>query len=367
MPAIQGPADGPVAVTGASGFIGSHVVKNLVEAGYTVRACLRDTSREDKTAYLNAIGERGPGSVELHSCDLRQAANGAYDEVFAGCSVVFHVAADLGSDKSYERPTPQTMYSGLLDATGGVLESCRKAATVKRIVYTSSTAAVMGRGSPGREENYMYTEDDWTGGSYETLDARHTYTNKKGEVVNAWSIERSAYAKGKIDAEKLGYKFGAKHGIDVVSVCPCHVLGPLIAKSQDTGWQHRIGLMLSGTTDFQEQGMQWNIIDVRDIAQTQRLCAESDVATNGSRYLMVATDETGEPTMRMLLDTLGELYPDINIAGDYDPPATHLRLRARMTKAIEELGLEPHDVMDTLKATGDSLIELGVVQPALFR
>ena len=50
MSPISGPSDGPVAVTGASGYIGSHVVKNLVRAGYTVRACVRDASREDKVS-----------------------------------------------------------------------------------------------------------------------------------------------------------------------------------------------------------------------------------------------------------------------------------------------------------------------------
>jgi nucleoside-diphosphate-sugar epimerase len=364
MSAISGPQDGPVAVTGASGFIGAHVVKNLVETGYAVRACVRDETRTDKMSYLVDINEKGPGSVEFYSCDLMKASEGAYDEAFAGCSAVFHVAADIGTDKTYGKPSPQTQYDSLLAATEGVLESCRKAGTVKRVVYTSSTAAVMGPGAPGRPVDYVYTEDDWAGGTYDTLEQRYTSTNRHGEVFKNWNVERSAYAKGKVDAEKFGYAFGEKHGIDVISVCPCHVLGPLMGKPHDAVWQHRIGIFLSGNTDFPARGMDWNIIDVRDIAETQRLIATSEVAKNGSRYNMVANDESGEPTMRELLDVLGELFPDIDVAGDYEPEASTTRLRARCTRAIEELGLKPHDVRDTLKATGDTLIALGAIEPA---
>ena len=364
MAAIAGPGDGPVAVTGASGFIGAHVVHNLVGAGYTVRACMRDATREDKTAYLKAMDAEGPGSVELLSVDLMDAGGGGYDEAFAGCSAVFHVAADIGTDPRYDRPTPQRMYASLLDMTAGILDSCRKAGTVKRVIYTSSTAAVMGPGGPDRPENYMYTEADWAGGTYETLDARYTRPNKDGELVSHWTVEHAAYAKGKVDAERHGYAFGAKHGIDVIGMCPCHVLGPLFGKPHDTIWQHRIGLMLAGTTNFSGPGLQWNIIDVRDIAEAQRLAAESARTGNGERYLMVATDESGEPSMRMLIDMLQALYPNINVAGDYYPPPTDARLRARCTKAREELGLVTHAVRDTLKATGDSLIALGAIEPA---
>ncbi len=368
MPSISGPEEGPVAVTGASGYIGSHLVKNLVEAGYNVYACVRDTSRTDKISYLHAMDEKGPGNIELYSCDLIKAAEGSYDEAFAGCSAVFHVAADIGTDPTYGKPSPQRIYDGLLDATGGVLESCRKAGTVKRVVYTSSCAAIMGG---GRFADYIYTEEDWVGGSYESLEERHTSTNPEGKISMNWTVEQKDYAKGKVDAEKLGYAFGEKHGIDVVSCCPCHVLGPLLGKPHNTIWQHRIGLFLSGTT-FRDltfapvdgPGMRWNIIDVRDIAEAQRLMATSEVAQNGSRYMLVATDESGELSMRMLLDLLAELYPEIDVARDYDPPATDARLRARCTKAITELGLKTHHVRDTLKATGDTLIEFGCITPA---
>ncbi len=70
MPAISGPSDGPVAVTGATGYIGSQLVKNLIHDGYTIRGCVRDASREDKVSYLKEMNNAGPGSIELFSRDL---------------------------------------------------------------------------------------------------------------------------------------------------------------------------------------------------------------------------------------------------------------------------------------------------------
>ena len=207
---------GPVAVTGAAGYIGSHLVKNLVEHGYTVRACVRDKTRVDKTAHLEAMNEGTAGTIEIVEADM--LVDGSYDDVFAGCCAVFHVAADIGTDSSYGEIDPERMYTGLFEATQNVLDSIEKAGTVERLVYTSSCAAVMGPAPPGHE----FTEADWAGaGPYETLEEKW-----KG----AWTIEKNAYAVGKVECEKMTYRWGDEKGVEVITSCPNHVIGPLLAK-----------------------------------------------------------------------------------------------------------------------------------------
>ncbi len=368
MPHISGPQDGPVAVTGASGYIGSQVVRCLIRDGYTVHGCVRDATREDKTAHLLAMGKAGPGSIEIYSADLMKAQEGAYDGAFAGCAAVFHVAADLGSDPSYGTPDPQRTFDSCMTATEGVLESARRAGSVKRVVYTSSTSAVMGLRAGGKStEGYEYKDDDWAGeGSYETIESRWTVTSPhSGKVHKFWTLEKQAYAMGKVEAEQYAYRWGRENGIDVVSCCPCHVLGPLMAKAHDATWQHRIGLMLTGQGGHEGRpNMLWNIIDVRDIAEAQLLMATSEVATNGSRYMLAATDSSGELTVQGLIDKLRQLYPDIDIAGDYEPPPTPDMPHGKSTKVIEELGLKTHSVDDTLRDTCESLIAIAGIEPA---
>ena len=362
MSRITGPSEGPVAVTGAAGYIGSHVVKNLVEAGYAVRASVRDASRKDKTEFLLAMNALGEGSVEIFEADLLEADKGAYDQVFAGCSAVFHVAADLRTDSTYGKGSNQQTYDAIMDGTKGVLASCQKARTVKRVMYTSSCAAVWSGWRGGRDASgHNFTEDDWGG---------------LGSADELWNVEKQAYAKGKVDAEKYGYAWGEETGIDVVSNMPSHALGPLLSKTQNNVWQKRIGQALLGQSGHEppsnwtglafpqvfegaEPGFLWNVIDVRDIGQAQRLMATSNVSKNGSRYILGATDESGELTAQEMRDTLRALYPGVDVCGDWEPPATPDFWHGKCTKAIRELGLKTHPVLKTLKDTGDSLIEFG--------
>ena len=346
------PKDGPVVVTGSGGFIGSHIVLNLVKRGYQVRACVRDASNIANNAHLLSMNQIGPGSVELHSCDMMLP--GAYDEVFRGAVGVFHAAAEMGN---LEGSTPMKVYEGGVAATGLVIDSIKKSGSVRRLVYTSSFAAV---GHPC-EEGYQYTEDSWADMNQE---ARREGSEWSMEVVAR--NREVAYAMTKVESERLVYSEAEANGFDAFGVCPCHVIGPLLTAGHQRpwAWQTRIGDMLEG---YGHRRMFWNIVDVRDVAEAQVLIAENKENSNGQRYNLVATDESGLINQETLQAILQDLYPGLAIAGNSKEGATFRSPVAVLEKCVTQLGLKPHKVIDAIRDNADSLLQWGLVNPRLGR
>lgn len=342
MPAVTA-SDGPVAVTGAAGFIGSHIVLSLVQHGYTVRACVRNPSLLDKTAHLTLMNGVGPGSVTLARGDLE--VEGSYDEAFRGVVCVFHAAAELGNNSP--DATPESVYRLGIDATKWVLDSIKRAGTVRRIVYTSSLAAVC-HPAP---EGHLYTEASWAS------------MNQKPEVWSMDGMKRNrdvAYAMGKEHTEKYLYAEAENMGIEAMAVCPCHVVGPLLARNhhKSFSWQTYIGDLLEGHGMGR---MLWNIVDVRDVAESQRLIAECTSNKNGERYNLVATDKAGLMRQEELQVLLQNLYPGYGIAGNRSEGRTYNSPVCFLEKCITQLGLKPHTPEEAMRANADSLIAWGLV------
>ena len=349
------PEDGPVAITGASGYIGSWIVQDCVEQGYTVHACVRDTSKPDKVNHLSALNEQGPGKVILFEADLFD--RGSYDEAFERCSAVIHAGATVG----YNRETPQEVYDGCFTENDHVLESVINAKTIRRFIFTSSFAAV---GHP-RPEGYVFTEKDWCGDNLEGY---------KGNWSEAKIPENRdiAYAMAKANTEKMIYQAASENGaFDAMAILPLHVIGPLMCENHDQGWswQNCMKQMAQGNPYKKTKGgrMLWNNVDVRDVARAHRLCAETSSGGNGSRYILSASDPSGELFTWELQEMMERMYPDIQTIGGEEmidgKPAkpTYDSPRSYCTLAIEELGLQTYTIEETVKATIDSYYELGLL------
>ena len=341
-----GPNDGPVAVTGAAGYIGSHIVLTLIKHGYQVRACVRDASRLSNVAHLSLMNSIGPGSVSLYSCDM--TIPGIYDDVFKGCIGIFHAAAEMGN---LAGSTPQKVYDGGLLATQMLMESIKKARTVKRLVYTSSFAAVS-----NPHNNEPFTEESWADMNQDMRPPEKAWTM---EVVA--KDREIAYAMTKVDSERFVYKAAQENDFEAFGVCPCHVIGPLLSKThmRPWTWQTRVGDMMSG---YGHPRMFWNITDVRDVAEAQRLIAECPENSNGDRYNLCAADESGTLTQPEVQAHLQKLYPGIGVAGNWRDGKFRRGPIAFLQKVVSQLGLKPYRVEQTLKDNVDSLLSWGLIE-----
>ena len=264
-----------VLVTGATGFLGSHVARVLTAEGAELRLLVRPTSDLRNIADLNA--ERALG-------DLRDPAS--IEKAISGCEVVFHVAADY---RLWVRD-PDQMYRSNVEGTRTLLEAARKQA-VRRVVYTSSVAT-MGFGSNGR------------GGAQ--VSAQTAVADKEHREIGCLTDEDSPvslddmighYKRSKFMAEQVVFE-AARSGSDVVIVNPTTPIGERDIKPTPTG---RIVLdFLKGKFPaYVETGL--NLVDATECARGHIQALEK--GKSGERYILGGENLT----LKQILDRLATI------------------------------------------------------------
>jgi len=241
-------------LTGATGFIGSHVARALCERGEHVRCLVRPGSRRQDLVRLGL--ELFEGDVtDLPS--LRAAADGA--------DTVYHCAADY----RLFAPDPREIYRNNVNGTDNVLRVAAEAGVAK-VVYTSSVATLApSRSGPPADE-----------------EARA----ELGDVVGD-------YKRSKLLAERVAERWCAR-GLPVVMVCPSTPVGEGDAKPTPTG-QIIVDFLGGRLPAIVDTGL--NVVDVRDVAAGHVLAAER--GRTGQRYILGNVNLT----LRQLLEILGRL------------------------------------------------------------
>ncbi len=259
------PKGGTVAVTGAAGFIGSWVVRLLLDKGYRVRACVRDINDAERTDFLRQMPGYASGRLTLHSADLDNA--GCFDDIFKGCNGVAHVShISTYEDHEYVKKV-----------CDHIINSVNQSETVNRVVVTSSVAAVM-------------SEMDLD----ELVRRPVLYEDRFPDDLNPRRTpDRQGYSMGKIIAENSFSEAAEKNGAwDSITCCPADNVGPIQAPHQkDRGpWQHHIESMLLGNYNQTWVYRPWTPVDVRDDAACHIGLLESVHVKNGERYIAWSTE-----------------------------------------------------------------------------
>lgn len=176
-------------VTGAGGFIGSHLVELLVSSGYRVRAMVHYNSRND-WGWMEVLSKNTLNDVEVFQADV--CDKDAVSKAVSGCSIVFHLAALIGIPYSYMAPTSYVDIN--IKGTLNVLQSCLDE-KVERLVHTS-------------------TSETYGSAQYVPIDEKHPL------------VGQSPYSATKIAADKLAESFYLSFNLPVAIVRPFNTFGP---------------------------------------------------------------------------------------------------------------------------------------------
>ena len=283
-------------LTGATGFVGSHVARTLAEKGADLRLLVRTNSNKKNLDDLKA---------DLVTGDLRDS--GSLEKGIAGCDVVFHVAADY---RLWVRD-PDEMYRANVEGTRAILEAARKA-NIRRVVYTSSVAT-MGFTSNGQP------------------------ADEKSPVSLANMI--GPYKRSKFMAEQVAIE-AARAGQDVVIVNPTTPVGERDIKPTPTG-RIVIDFLKKKFPAYVDTGL--NLVDVRECALGHVAALEK--GSSGERYVLGGENLT----LKQILDKLAV------ITGLPSPKVRVPYVLALATGVVDELvtgrilGREPRASIDAVR------------------
>ena len=317
-----------VFITGATGFIGASIVRELLKDGQEVRALVRAGSNTANLAGLD---------VELWQGDLLD--HDSLRQGLQGCGALYHAAADY---RLWTRD-PAEMYRINVDGTAAILEAALRN-DLERVVYTSSVGTLgnPGDGTPGTEATPVALSD----------------------MVGH-------YKKSKFLAERAAEKFVAK-GLPLVIVNPSTPVGPLDVKPTPTG-KIIVDFLNRKMPAYLDTGL--NIIAVEDCARGHILAAER--GRIGEKYILGNSNLTLRDIFGMLSAITGQAAPKVRLP--YMPillaayvneslsritgkepliPLAGVQMAAKYmyfdsAKAVRELGLPQTSVKDALTRAVD--------------
>lgn len=278
----------PVLVTGAGGYVASWIVRYLLEDGYTVRATVRNLAKPTGPEHLHTLAAAHPSRLTLHAADLLE--EGSFTPPMQDCQLVIHTASPfvLGRIKDPDA----TLVRPALQGTRNVLAGVAATESVKRVVLTSSVAAVFGDNADMRGKS-CFTEADWNTTS---------------------SLDHQPYAYSKTVAEREAWATqAAQDRWDLVTVNPGLVLGPSLTTTSNSGSMTTMRHFTDYTMTAGAPALQMGVVDVRDVARVHIGAAFTPEARG--RYITVAETISLLQISKILIDAFGRrrAFPRIEL------------------------------------------------------
>lgn len=270
----------PVMVTGATGYVAGWIVKELLAAGCTVHAPVRNPDNAEGLKHLKAAAEETVAEIRFFKADLLEP--GSYDQAAAGCSMIFHTASPFTLNV---KDPQKDLIDPALNGTRNVLQSATNSGAVKRVILTSSCAAIYGDAVDcASAPNGILTEEIWNTTS---------------------SLDHQPYAYSKTVAEKAAWEMaGAQSQWDLVTINPSFVMGPPIGgkpTSESFTVMKQVG---KGEFKTGAPRLGMGVVDVRDVARAHLAAAFTPTASG--RYITSAHNTDFFEMMHTLRNRFGK-------------------------------------------------------------
>jgi nucleoside-diphosphate-sugar epimerase len=330
-----------VLVTGGSGYLASHLIRQLLDRGTAVHATIRNTSDTAKIAPLTTMQREYPGLLTLFEADLLRP--GSFAPAMAGCTVVYHVASPFLLPEKISDGQRQ-MLEPALNGTLNVLDTVNNTPSVSRVVLTSTVGAIFG--------DYI-----------DVLDMKdHVLSESYFNTTS--TIENNPYHYAKVTAEKAAWQAcQAQHRWSMVTINPGLILGPSLTPASQSGSLFLLDELMKGYFFYGAPNLCFTTVDVRDVALAHIRAAENPEAHG--RYILAEKDmislldiaRTIRPShhRRYLLprwqipDTAVKLLgPRFGLSQDFIRKHLGIRFTVDNRRSRDELGIQYRPIRDTL-------------------
>ncbi|WP_207514573.1 SDR family oxidoreductase [Longitalea luteola] len=338
-----------VLLTGVTGFLGSHTTIQLLERGYQVIGTLRDKRKADTIRTIIGKHTKYIDALTIVEADLNEKE--VWYDLTRDIDYVQHIASP------FPREMPRHENDLIVPAKEGALNilTAASANNVKRVVITSSVAAIVYGKTKKELLTRVFNESDWTDES-----------NLK---------DSTPYFKSKTIAEKAAWKFHGndRSGLELTTVLPGAILGPVL--EEDFGTSANIVIkMLDGSSPAIPR-IGFDIVDVRSVADLLIKAMEMKEAAN-KRYIASA----GYLTFKEVAMILKEQYPGrkipsaqlpdfmVRLFSYFDaslkPILVDVGVKRKIdnTKAVRELGWKPLPVREAVISCAKTIFETGIVK-----
>lgn len=309
-------------MTGAGGFLGSWLLKVLLSKNYLVHGTVRDPA-DEKYAHWKTI-DKASENLKLFKADLLDY--NSLCSAIKGCEGVFHVASPVPSTTV---PNPEVeLIEPAVKGTLNVLRACDEA-KVKRVVIVSSMVAVCM--NPSLPKGQVMDENWWSDKEY-------------CRATKNW------YCLSKTEAESEAWECAKRSGLDVVTICPSLILGPILHSAVNASSKVLIKLLKEGYESLENKLR--NLVDVRDVAEALLLVYEKPEA--GGRYICTAHEIRTED----LVEKLRNIYPNYNYPKSFTEEEEGINLSS---EKLQRLGWSYRPLEETLIDSVESYQKTGIL------